>query len=174
MLAPAEVPPMVDAAVRGRPDRLAERGPVDDRRQLELVAAGHEDAGDVVEQGDERRVVGVLAVLGSYADDLGARRAAEQRGVDLDDLGAERGGGRDHGDPRSLAARAFDEVLQHGAPLELVLRAADRRCRVRGPDGAAGLSDAAPRVRPAPCRPAAQPSGRESWVSDGPAAPDSW
>ena len=40
-------------------DRVAERRAADDGRQLELVAAGHEDAGRVVERGDERRVVGV-------------------------------------------------------------------------------------------------------------------
>ena len=56
MLAPAEVPPMVTPAPARLDDRLAERRAGDHRGELELVAAGHEDAGGPVELLDELRV----------------------------------------------------------------------------------------------------------------------
>ncbi len=53
------------------------------------------------------------------------RPAAGRRGVDLDDLGPERGRGRDHRDAGVRAAGALDELAQDGALAELVLGPAD-------------------------------------------------
>ena len=62
------------AALVGAQDRVADRRAADDRRQLELVAAGHEDAGGLVERLDQGRVVGLLAALGTYGVDARRRR----------------------------------------------------------------------------------------------------
>ncbi len=120
-----------DAAAVGGLDRLAERGAVDDRGQLELVAAGHEDAGHVVEQADHLGVLGLLAALGPCGDDVGRAELAEQRVVHLDDLGAERAGGGDDRDLGVLATGQRDEGLEHGASAELVLGTTDRDERSR-------------------------------------------
>ncbi len=125
MLAPADVPPT--AAPRGvrLGDGSAERGTGDDTAQLELVAAGHEDAGGLGERLDESRVVGVLAVLRPDSDHAGRTERGEQGGVHVDHVRAERGGGRNHHDPRFGPAGRLDELLQDQPLLQLVLGSTD-------------------------------------------------
>ena len=68
---------------------------------------------------------GLGAVLGAYAEDLGRPEPGEQGLVDLDDLGPQRAGGRDHRDPGLAAPGAVDELLEDGALAELVLGPSD-------------------------------------------------
>ena len=135
---------------RRREDRVAERRAADDRGQLELVAAGHEDAGHVRELVHQRRVVGVLAALGPHRDDLGGAQLAEEGVVDLDDLGAEGGRGRDDRDPGAgpplAATKSFRMVRRRSlssAPPMIM----------RGPLGMTGRLAAA-RVAPVQRQPA--------------------
>ena len=125
MLAPADVPPMVTPRRARLDDGVAERRAGDDRGELELVATGHEDAGRPVELRDDVGVGGLLAVLGPDAEHLGRTELVEQGVVDVDDLRAERGRGRDHRDPGVRAAGALHELGEHGALAELVLGSAD-------------------------------------------------
>ena len=77
-----------------------ERRAADDRGQLELVAAGHEDAGRARRASATRSgSCASLAALGPHGRDLAGAQPPEQRVVHLDDLVAEarRGGDR----PRS-------------------------------------------------------------------------
>ena len=73
----------------------------------------------------------LFAGLGPGGDDLGGAQLAEDRVVDLDDLGAERRSRRDDRDPRSAPPRRATNSREHGAPAELVLGAADDH---QGPD----------------------------------------
>ena len=129
MLAPATGSADDDPTPVGGRDRVAERCAVDDCGELELVAAGHEDAGHVVEQADEGRVVGVLAALRACGEDVLRPEPAEEGVVHLDDLGTERGRG---GDDRDLGVRAAGETRTWRA------RHGGRACppRLRSPSGA--------------------------------------
>ena len=117
------------APVRG-PDRLAERACRRRRRELQLVAAGHEDARScptrlrgAPRRPGRRRPRGVS---GRTATTSAAPSAAEERVVDVDDLLAERGGGGDHGDPRVRRRRRRRTKSREDRRLaQLVLRAAD-------------------------------------------------
>ncbi len=114
-----------DAAAAGLDDGVGERRTGDDRGQLELVATGHEDAGRSVELSHDVGGGGLGAVLGTDAVHLRGTELVEQRGVDVDDLGAQRGRRRDHRDPRVGAAGALHELGEHGALAELVLGSSD-------------------------------------------------
>ena len=155
MLAPAQVPPTTTPRACAAMIASPNGGAVDDRGQLELVAAGHEDAGDVVEQADARRVLGLLAALRPRRRRPRRRRACgTARRTPRRSRGRARSG-RDDGDPGVGAAGAGDELLEHGAPAELVLGTADRDER-SGP-GAALAGSASRALRP--IRHAAQPTG---------------
>ena len=125
MLAPAEVPAIVTPRSRASWIAWPNGVPAITVESFELVAAGHEDAGGAVERLDVGRGGGLGAVLRAYAEDLGGTEPGEQGLVDLDDLRAQRAGGRDHGDPGLRAPGAVDELLEDGALAELVLGAAD-------------------------------------------------
>jgi hypothetical protein len=114
-----------DAALVRRDDRVAERGAADDGGELELVAAGHEDPRDVVERRDQGGVVGLLAALRAHGHDVRSPLATEEGVVHLGDLGTQRRRGGDHRDPRLLTPAPGHELLQDGAPPQLVLGAAD-------------------------------------------------
>jgi hypothetical protein len=62
---------------------------------------------------------------GRSGHDLGRSQVGEHLPVQAEDLVAERGGGRDHRDPRPPAAGQLDEVVEDGPVAELVLRTAD-------------------------------------------------
>ena len=99
--------------------------PGDDRRQLELVAAGHEDAGRPVERSDVLGDRACARSSGRTPKTSAAPSLREQGVVDLDDLRAQRGGGRDHRDPGLRTSGAPHELLEHAAPAELVLGPSD-------------------------------------------------
>ena len=125
MLAPADVPATTAprrcastiASPRGVPQTIG--------RQLQLVAAGHEDAGRLAHGLDQVGVVGLLAALGPDGHDLAGAQPPEEGVVHLDDLVAERGRGRDQGDAGVGAAAGRDELLEDRALAELVLGPAD-------------------------------------------------
>ena len=77
------------ACVRGA-DGRAERGPRDDGGQRRLVAARHEDAGHVVELGDDRRVAGLPAGARPGGDHVRDAELGEDLAVGVDDLLAQR------------------------------------------------------------------------------------
>ena len=116
----------------GADDGVAERRAADDRGQLELVATGHEDAGGVVDEGDQVGVVRVVAALGPHGRDVAGPEPPEQRVVHLDDLVAEARRGRDDHEARVGPAAGRDEVLEDRASAELVLGAADDHQRPAG------------------------------------------
>ena len=117
------------AAAVGGQDRVAERGAGDHGRELELVAAGHEDAGRVTEPFRERRIVGLLPGLGPGAEHLAGAELREDGVVHLDHLGPERARRRDHRDPGVGATGALHEPGQDLATPQLVLGSADHEER---------------------------------------------
>ena len=97
MLAPADAGHDHAAPVRLQ-DGVGHRGAGEDGGQLELVAAGHEDAGGLAEPLHELLVVGLLAGLRAHRDHLGGTELAEQRVVHAHDLGPQRRRRRDDRD----------------------------------------------------------------------------
>ena len=111
---------------------LAEQRAADDARQAQLVAAGHEDRGRVVELRDEARVVRVVAHQRPHAAHVADAHLSEERQVELGRLVAQRRGRRDDDDAGIAAAGQRDEARQDLALPELVLGTADHE-QVTGP-----------------------------------------
>ena len=127
-----------DAAVVGFVDGRAQPGAAGHRRELELVAAGDEDAGDVFQLCGQRRIVGLLPGLGAKPEDLGHAHPPEGLAVQLGGDFAQAGGGAQDRDAGLAPAGEVDEAAQDDSIAQLVLRASDdhdRRGRLARPAG---------------------------------------
>jgi hypothetical protein len=120
----------------GLDDRVPQRRAADDRGQLQLVAARHEDAGRLTDRLDQVGVVRLLAALGPDGHHLASTQPPEQGVVHLDDLVAEGRRGGDQRDPGLGTAAGRHELLEDRALAQLVLGPADHQQRSgRGPVG---------------------------------------
>ena len=109
----------------GPADRLGRLGPAEDRRQAQLVAAGHEDPG---RRAKGRHRLGAGRV-GTFLDveyvDAPRSDGGECVAIGLAGVVVLRGRRNDR-DPRRRAAAQFDETSQDRGVPDLLLRAADR------------------------------------------------
>ena len=131
-----------------RADQLRDRRAAEDRREPELVAAGEEDAGGLLQALEPARLLAVAARVEVHHVDAARAELAEQLLVAAARL-VRAARGRDHDDVGVVAAGDLHEAREDLRVVFLVLGAADRddvpaRLAVRDPARAHALSLRAP------------------------------
>ena len=125
MLAPALVPPTVTPWALRIADQLRDRRAAEQRREPQLIAAGEEDAGGLLEALEAPGFLAVAAGVEVHDRDARGADVAEQLLVARPGLVHAAGGG-DHDDVGVLAPGDAHEALEDAAVIFLILGAADR------------------------------------------------